>query len=309
MSLGDRPPQTPPDGDISNGYWLLRQKVAMVPLERDAIRLTGKDAVSFLQGQCSQDIAVLGVGDSTDALLLEPRGRIDALIRVTRTGEEELIVDTDGGYGGEVIARLERFKLRVKVDISALNWRCVAVRGPAASELPLRRDGSLRVASDWPGLSGFDFLGEALRGFDDVPLCESNAWQAARIEAGIPFMGSEIDEKTIPAEAGLVERCVNFNKGCFTGQELVARLDSRGSNVARHLRGIVLAGDSPNQDVIPGTELVSQDKVVGQVTSVAWSPGMNATVGLAYVHRSVAAPLLVLAGGSDAEVRVLPMEP
>jgi folate-binding protein YgfZ len=295
--------------DISNDYSLLRQKVAIVPLERDAIRLAGKDAVSYLQGQCSQDISVLGVGDSTDALLLEPRGRIDALIRVTRAGEEELIVDTDGGFGSEVIARLERFKLRVKVDISAMNWTCVAVRGPAASELPPSEDGSLRLASNWPGLSGFDLLGEAPHAFDGVPLCANEAWQAARIEAGIPLMGSEIDEKTIPAEAGLVERCVSFTKGCFTGQELVARLDSRGSNVARHLRGIVVAGDSPHQNVVRGTELSLDDKVVGHVTSVAWSPAMRATVGLAYVHRSVDPPSSVLVGGFDAEVRELPMEP
>src|ERR1700734_3332719 len=97
---------------IEEDYELLRTGVAAVPVRRDVIQLSGKDAVSFLQGQCTQDIAPLGIGDSRDSLILEPRGFIDAQVRVTRTGDDELVLDTQGGWGQKVIERLERFKLR-----------------------------------------------------------------------------------------------------------------------------------------------------------------------------------------------------
>ena len=112
------------------------------------------------------------------------------------------------------------------------------------------------------------------------------------------MMGSEIDERTIPEEAGLVERCVSFTKGCFTGQELVARLDARGSNVARRLRGLVVAGETARSiGSVPAPSSSLVKKTVGRVTSVAWSPGIGATVALGYVHRSVAVGSTVTAGG------------
>ena len=298
-------PGAPPLG-VHEDYTNLRERAAIVPVERDVVTLSGPDAVQYLQGQCSQDVAALEPGGSADALLLEPQGRIDALVRVTRTGEDELIVDTDSGWGETVVARLERFKLRVKVDISLVGWHCIAVRGPCAGEIA-SVPGVLRLAVEWPGLGGFDLLGEDLGVPAGVERCGTEAWEAARIESGIPLMGSEIDSRTIPEEAGLVERCVSFTKGCFTGQELVARLDARGSNVARRLRGLVFTGDGAISDVGPGTELLTEAKNVGRVTSAAWSPGIGVTVALAYVHRSVAVGSTVTAGGVSAEVRQLPL--
>jgi folate-binding protein YgfZ len=289
-----------------DGYTSLREAVAIAPVERDVVSLRGPDAVNYLQGQCSQDVSGLELGGSADALLLEPQGRIDALIRVTRTGEDELIVDTDAGWGEAVVARLERFKLRVKVDVSLVEWHCVAVRGPLASGIA-SAPGILRLAVAWPGLGGFDLLGDDPYLLEGVERCGTEAWEPARIEAGIPVMGTEIDSRTIPEEAGLVERCVSFTKGCFTGQELVARLDARGSNVARRLRGLVFSGDEAISEVAPGTELLTETKSVGRITSAAWSPGIGATVALAYVHRSVAVGTTVTAGGVSAEVRQLPL--
>ncbi len=280
--------------------------MALAPVERDVIRLSGVDAVGYLQGQCSQDVAALGQGQSADALLLEPQGRVDALVRVTRTGTEELIVDTDAGWGDSVIERLGRFKLRVKLDISVVSWRCVAVRGPGASRVA-PDPSTLQLPVVWPGLSGFDLLGEEPRAPQGVDACGYQAWQAARIEAGIPMMGTEIDEKTIPEEAGLVERCVSFTKGCFTGQELVARIDARGSNVARRLRGIVVSKSEPGTILGSGAELVANGKTVGRITSQAWSPGLGAAIALAYVHRSVEPGSTVTVGGFSAEVRQLPL--
>ncbi len=291
---------------VEEGYRRLREAVASAPVERDVIRLSGPDAVQYLQGQCSQDISVLDPGHSADALLLEPQGRVDALIRVTRTGEDELIVDTDSGWGESVVARLERFKLRVKVDISLVGWRCVAIRGPDAAEVS-SPSGVLRLDVNWPGLGGFDLLAEDVRVPDGLEQSGEPAWEAARIEAGIPVMGSEIDERTIPEEAGLVGRCVSFTKGCFTGQELVARLDARGSNVARRLRGLVFAGEQSDTPVSSGEELFADGKTVGRVTSKAWSPGLDAMVALGYVHRSVAVGSTLTVGDFSAEVRQLPL--
>jgi folate-binding protein YgfZ len=294
------------DPALEEGYRRLRQSVAVAPVARDVIRLTGPDALGYLQGQCSQDVAALAPGETTEALLLEPQGRVDAFVRVTRTGAEELIVDTDSGSGEAVVARLERFKLRVKVEISLLGWRCVAVRGPDAGDVGSPA-GALRLKVEWPGVIGFDLLGEDPEVPQGLEESGARAWQAVRIEAGVPMMGSEIDERTIPEEAGLVERCVSFTKGCFTGQELVARLDSRGSNVARRLRGLVVAGAGPGSTPGPGAEVVAGQKVVGRITSEGWSPLIDATVALAYVHRSVELGSTVTVAGFNAEVRQLPL--
>jgi folate-binding protein YgfZ len=212
------------------------------------------------------------------------------------------VLDTDGGWGERVVERLSRYKLRVKVDLTALAWRCLAVRGPRASDVA---DG---VPVDWPGLAGVDLVGEDPTVPNGVPLVDIAAYEAVRIEAGIPVMGRELDENTIPAEAGVVDRSVSFTKGCFTGQELVARIDSRGGNVPRHLRGIVIG-----TNVVPpvGATVEADGKDAGTLTSVAESLERRAPVALAYVRRAVEPPAEVTvswAGGSvPARVESLPL--
>ncbi|HMQ29048.1 MAG TPA: glycine cleavage T C-terminal barrel domain-containing protein, partial [Acidimicrobiales bacterium] len=127
----------------------------------------------------------------------------------------------------------------------------------------------------------------------------------------VPAMGTELDEHTIPAEAGVVERSVSFTKGCYTGQELTARIDSRGGNVPRHLRGLVLVGDGA--EVPPaGAEIVVAGNVVGTVTSAA--PGTaGGVVALGYVKRGVEPPAAATVrwdgGELGGEVRALPLLP
>ena len=207
------------------------------PSDATCYGVSGDDARYFLQGQLSQDIDALGVGESADSLLLTPQGKLDALVHVSRTGEDELVLDVDAGWGEAVAARLARFKLRVKVVIEPLAWRCVALRGPgaAAAVVEGRPDVSLSPAFSWNGVAGFDLLGEAPEIPDGVRVCSGAAWESVRVEAGIPRMGAELDERTIAAEADLLDRAVSFTKGCYTGQELVARLDARGNRVARRL--------------------------------------------------------------------------
>ena len=322
-----------PEGDagFEEDYRALRHDVGAVVLGRDVLRVSGVDALDYMQGQLSQDVAALEVGQSADSLILTPQGKLDALVRVTRTGPDELVVDVDGGFGAAVVARLARFKLRVKVDIEPLAWRVVALRGPRATSLAATRTGagtSLALAYSWNGLSGVDLMGEAPE-IADVRVCSARAWESVRVEAGIPVMGAELDERTIAAEADLLDRAVSFTKGCYTGQELVARLDSRGNRVARHLRGLALghpprpAQATRTEIVAPGSDIVFDGKVVGSVTSSAWSPGLGCPVALGYVHRSVvppsavevraASPVAPGEGGAagfaalSAEVRTLPL--
>ena len=261
--------------------------------------------ITFLQGQLSQDIARLAAGESTWALLLQPQGKVTAFLRVLRSGEEELVLETDAGFGAAVIERLNRFKLRVKCDLDPLAWRCVAVRGPAAHDVV---DGG--VVADWPGLAGVDVVGESPAAPDGVRVCSLEAYEAVRIEAGIPVMGRELDEGTIPAEAGVVDMSVSFTKGCYTGQELVARIDSRGGNVPRRLRGVIL-GDGAMPPA--GATIHADGKETGRLTSVAFSPRAGAAVALAYVRRAVETPADVVVewdgGSSPARVEALPLVP
>ena len=283
-------------GDLEQDYRLLREKVGAVRVERDVVRVSGADAVTFLHGQCSQDIAGLAVGASTWSLVLQPQGKVDALVRVTRTGPDSVVLDTDGGWGEALVARLNRFKLRVKAVIEPLAWRCVALRGPeahAAGRTVSAGPELLVVDASWPGLPGVDLLGPQPPIPSGVAEVGVDAYQLTRIEAGVPIMGAELDERTIPAETGIVERTVSFTKGCYTGQELVARIDSRGGHVPRHLRAVLLPGGV----VTPGTELRLGTTRVGTVTSSAAAPAGGA-VGLAYVSRNVEPPAEVSLGPS-----------
>lgn len=288
--------------DLTEDYWALRKDAGAVWLPRDFVRVSGPDALTFLQGQLSQDVEQLAVGASAPSFLLQPQGKVDALLRVRRVEDDAVILDTDAGFGDAVRTRLERFKLRIKADIEPLAWRCVAVRGPSAHSFAIGLD------ADWPGLPGVDIVGEGPELPEGVRVCDMQAYDAVRIEAGVPAMGREIDERTIPAETGVVDRAVSFTKGCFTGQELVARIDSRGGNVPRHLRGVVVG-----TNVVPpvGATISANGKEVGVLTSVAESLARRAPVALAYVRRAVEPPADVTltwdGGSAPARVEELPL--
>jgi len=295
----------------------LRQGAGAFRSSRDVLAVRGPDALEYLQGQLSQDVAVLAVGASADSLLLEPDGKLSALVRVTRLDAQDFLLDTEAGSGEVVAARLQRFRLRSKVVLEPLAWRCLSLRGAGVPEAAagllavLEEAGVLAPAFEWNGWTGVDLLGPedvvltpgpGGRGLPDgVVACGPAAVEACRIVSGVTAMGAELTAKTIAAEAGLVERTVSFTKGCYTGQELVARIDSRGSNVPRRLVGIVASGESESEaPLAPGMTLhagenpaadgAAGDKVAGTVTSAAWSVELGSWVALAYLHRSVEAP-------------------
>jgi len=285
--------------DVTADYLAFRREAGAVWLPRDFVAVHGPDAVKFLQGQLSQQVEV-AVGESAWALVLQPQGKLDSFLRFRREADDRYVLETDAGFGDGLAERLNRFKLRIKADVEPLAWKCLAVRGPAAAAT------GGNMVSDWPGLPGADRIGEAPELPDGVRLCDLDAYESVRIEAGIPVMGTELDETTIAAEAGIVERSVSWTKGCYTGQELVARIDSRGGNVPRRLRGVVMA---TNVLPPPGARVLVGEKDVGRLTSVGESLDRRAPVALAYVGRAVEPPadVTVAWDGGSAPARVEPL--
>lgn len=304
------------------GYAALRTGAGVHPLQRDVVAVSGPDAATYLQGQCSQDVLGLESGQSAESLLLSPQGKIDVYLRVTRLSGDRFALDTDRGFGEVTVQRLNRFRLRTKVAIEPLDWESVGLRGPDAAARVVGAP-ELVLPVVWEGLAGVDLLGPAPGGGwgewvdDEAVASDDAAWEAARIEAGIPVNGREVVEGSIAAELGLVDRTVSFTKGCFTGQELVARLDARGSNVAWRLHGLVFEGAPGDPTPPPGTPVFDpgSGREVGGLSSVAWSPGLGSGVALARLHRSVTPPTGVQvrwedAGGLrslEAEARPLPL--
>jgi len=308
--------------DLTADYLALRRDAGAVPLPRDVLRVAGPEAVSWLHSLLSQDVEGLAVGVSALSFVLQPQGKLVALVRVTRTADDEVLVDTDSGWGAAVAAHLARFKLRTKADVDELDWRCVAVRGPRAHEVAGASPaaGTAVVAgADWPGLPGVDLLGPDPSFPPDVRVCDVSAYEAVRIEAGVPVMGRDADESTTPHELGLVARATSFTKGCYVGQELVARVDSRGGHAPRFLRGVLVAAN-----VVPPVGASIHDpggpdgaggagKDRGRLTSVAESLDRHAPVALALVARAIDPPAdveLVWDGGrAPARVEQLPLVP
>ena len=234
------------------------------------LTVSGSDALTYLQGQISQDIQDLGDGESAYTFVLQPIGKVEALARVRRVSADEFVVDTDSGYGETLAARLNRFKIRVDVDISRRSQMMVAVRG---SDIPIDD-----ATPAWGRRDAFDlFDRDAPAG---VRHGTADELDAARIEAGWPAMGSEITDATIPAETGVVSLAVNFTKGCYPGQELVERMDSRGSSAPRFVRRLRGEGSAAVGDTV-----VHDGKEVGALTSVADSD--EGWLALASISRSV----------------------
>ncbi len=301
-------------------------------LDREVVSVIGPQAGDYLQGQLSQDVAAMPDGASSWSWLLAPTGKVDALLRVSRRSHTDWLLDTDAGWADVVAARLNRFKLRTKVDVEVLPWRILGLRGPgaAAAAAGEASGGAAGAASAgaaaaarmsgpsggdpvdpeaaggtvvdaWPGVEGFDVIGLEPAVPDGWRVASPGEYEAERITAGIPRMGAELSDRTIPGETGLISMTVSFTKGCFTGQELVARVDSRGGNVPRHLVGLSMAGP-----VQPGDELVSGEKAAGVVTSAVPNPS-GGWVGLGYLKRGFDPPLRLAAGpgGTAVEARSL----
>ncbi len=268
-------------------------------LEREVVWVDGPDARSYLQGQMTQDLESVGPGEAVESLLLSPQGKVEAYVRVFTEDGSRFGVDVEDGFGEAVLERLRRFKLRVKATIELGRSPLVEVRGPNAEYPTTSSEGVVALPIHFGSLVGFDLLGERAILPSGVETGDDGAFEVARIVAGVPRMGRELTERTIPAESGIVARTVSFSKGCYTGQELVARLDARGNRVPWNLRLITVDGRA---EVESGSALIDGKDEVGAVTSAAFSVLNGRTVALGYLKRDAASLTDVVVRTKDGDV-------
>lgn len=271
--------------------------------ERGVVRLDGADRRSFLQGLLTNDIQALGPGGACYAALLTPQGRMIADMHVLETGEYVLL-DVTRAQAAALAARLDEslFTEDVSVREASADYGRVAVAGPDAQrvlEQALAADPRVSTrhfadpAYDVPffevfaDANAFDVLLNALREAGALDVGREAA-EALRIESGIPLFGADMDEDTIPLEAGIQERAISFTKGCYVGQEVIVRILHRGhGRVAKRLVQLEIDVAAETELPAAGTGIGKDGKEVGRLTSVAWSPRVGKGVALGYVHRDV----------------------
>jgi folate-binding protein YgfZ len=250
---------------------------------RAFVGVRGRDAAKLLQSLVSNDIDALEPGSVQLAFVLTPKGRPVADLRIWREAPEAFVLEAEPELQDAVAAIVRRYRLAARAEIVDDRDRVALLAVAAGVEVP---EGALAA----PGLLGSDVLApvEVVRALwrslvaDGAHPVGADVYEIVRVEAGEPRFGSEIDEGVLPAETGLVEQAVSFTKGCYVGQEPVARLHYRG-HPNRHLRRLEsLDGALP----LPA-DLVLDEKVVGRLTSVSAAPGSSAGIGLGYVRREV----------------------
>lgn len=257
----------------------MNDNIIACEIEHLVFAVTGADAGKYLHSQLSNDIASLPVGGSRYSFVLEPMGKVVALVRVTRTEDETFILDTENveGLGEQLLARLNRFKIRVKADIAVSSQKYLCLRSRDGS--PIEQSGF--AVSQWGNGVVIDApltsIAESV--VSQFVQVSAEEFDALRIRSSWPAMGSEIIAgETLPAATGVVTIAVSFTKGCYPGQELVERMDSRGSTAPKNLR--LLTGEIVN-NAKSGDAVIVNGESVGEFTSVAND------CALAYVARAV----------------------
>jgi aminomethyltransferase len=252
-------------------------------LDRAFVRASGPDAVTYLQSMVSNDVEAVEPGGGTYALLLTPKARVIADLEVFRV-DADLVLACPPQALDDVVETLVRARFRKKVAFDAADYALVwgEVDGALAElDTPAGVERLLAAAPSNGAAAEAD-------------------WEVARIEAGMPRFGHEFDGSSMPAEAGLETRAISFTKGCYPGQEPVARLHYRG-HANRGVRGVRfdLAG------LEPGSEVTVDGAAVGRITSVAESPRFG-PIGLAILRREVAEGAHGAAAGTPLTVVALP---
>jgi tRNA-modifying protein YgfZ len=245
---------------------------------RDFVAVRGPGAEAYLQAMVSNDVEKLAVGDACEALLLTPKARVIAPLVVFRRGVEDFLLLTEPGLGDRVRTTLLRTRFAARCEIESEEH---------SSSVVFREDEGIPIADyGAPAVEVLDAGLEPNVGDDELELL--------RIKAGTPRFGREIDERVLPAEAGLDARAIDFAKGCYPGQEPIARQHYRG-RVNRSLRVLELEGEElPEYDA----ELTYEGKTVGRVTSAARDG--ERIVALAFVRVEVPRDAVLELGGREA---------
>ena len=264
----------------------------MLPTESAVIWVDGPDAERFLQGLLSNDIAGLGSGQDLLALFLNDKGHIRSGLIVRRDGVDSFIVVAEPVAAEHTAALFREYHFSEDLEITGPE-RSDAALVVGALEAP---DTAELVVADW--IPGARLALIAAPYADPDPATAAALIELLRVEAGIPRFGVDTDARSLPHETGLIDRVISFDKGCYLGQEAVARVEHRGG-VRRHLRGVRTADALP-----PGTALYSGERVVGTLTSSVESP-RHGPIGLAVVRDDAAGERLA-AAGEPAEVVELP---
>jgi len=323
----------------STGHDAARHGAARIDrTARGRIVVSGADRRSYLQGLLTNDIAALAAGEGCYSAYLTAQGRMIADMQVYELGDV-ILMTLAGDVKDIVLAKLDQFVFSEDVqlgDVTATfaQWAIVGPRAAqtiaAASDgvaegdldsLPehgnrrftWRESPAIVTRTNDAGVPGFDVYVDAARREEFERALDAagaifvgdELADAIRIEGGVPLFHRDMDEDTIPLEAGIESRAISFTKGCYVGQEVIIRVLHRGhGRVARKLVGLRIGGDS-----VPAREspVSAADKEIGRVTSSAWSPALNQPVALAYVHRDFVEPgTSVHVGGAIAEVSALP---
>ena len=323
----------------ASAYDAARHRAAVIDRsDRGRIVVSGADRASYLQGLLTNDIVALAAGQGCYAAYLTAQGRMIADLHVYELGDV-ILLTMAGDVKDAVMAKLDQFIFGEDVQLGDVTgtFGQIAVVGPEAARAVARvitgveadalgglpEHGNARA--QWAGGAaivarvtdtgepGFDLFVEqpraaelkaALSAIDVAPIDAATA-EAIRIESGVALFHRDMDEETIPLEAGIESRAISFTKGCYVGQEVVIRVLHRGhGRVARKLVGLTFDG---SQVPVPGVKIRAGDREIGEVTSSTVSPALQRPIALGDVHRDFVEPgSKVSVDGLDGQVATLP---
>jgi folate-binding protein YgfZ len=290
--------------ELQQDYLCLTEQAGAVPLPgRTLLEITGVDAAKFLQNFCTNDVLRLTTGQSCEAFVCNVKGHVVGHVQIHRR-ESALWIDTVPGQAETLLAHWDRYLIREQVVMHdrTSDYEAFALVGPAAHErsAPLSTNSMVMLCeSNYPTSSAqilFSLRSDSssLREQLDtarLPLCSNEALEVIRVEQGYPLFGVDITTDNLPQEVDRNEIAISFRKGCYLGQETVARIDALG-HVNQQLRRVLL--ESP---ALPGTTLSANGKGVGKVTSCVASLHWKQSLALAYMRRGWESPGTNLEGG------------